>query len=77
MSAGGHIAAMMASIKNNNLRKNKISFIPRFEKKYVKGNPIHSKNLSPEARIKLLTQLKANRKQKAATAVFLCLVFKL
>ena len=39
-----HVAAMMASIKNNNLRKLKISFIPRFEKKYVKGAAIQSKD---------------------------------
>jgi len=64
MSAGGHIAAMMASIKNNSQRKNKLSFIPRFEKKYVKGNAIQSKDLTPEEKVKLLAQLRANRKRE-------------
>lgn len=64
MSAGGHISAMMATIKNNSQRKNKPSFIPRFEKKYTKGDAIHSKDLSPEDKVKLLAQLKVNRKRE-------------
>ena len=64
MSAGGHISAMMATIKNNSQRKNKLSFIPRFEKKYTKGDAIQSKDLSPADKVKLLAQLKINRKRE-------------
>ena len=60
----GAAASAITSLKNNNRRKN--SHIPFDENKtsHKHGKPINSKELTPEEKIKLLAQLKENRKRE-------------
>ena len=61
MSAGGHMAAMQATIKNNNRKKGKNKPFKNYVAKYTKGRPIFSKKLSFQEKRELLLKLKTNR----------------
>ena len=55
MGGEGHIAAMIASMKNNSRRKNKHTPFSRDNTIYKKGEPIETKKLTPiESEILLL-----------------------
>ena len=59
MSAGGSIAAMVASIKNNRRKRKRAPFS---DERLIKASePINTKELSEKAKKKLLKQLKEER----------------
>lgn len=62
MSAGGSIAAMIASMKNNNRRKNKHVPFSKDNPKYKKGKAIQSKEFTQLEKDLLMKELKENRK---------------
>jgi hypothetical protein len=70
MGGEGSIAAMIASLKNNNRRKNKIKPFSNYKKEYKKGKPISSKELTPQEKEKLLIQLKENRQKEKKLRVY-------
>lgn len=70
MSAGGSIAAMVASMKNNSRRKNKNKPFSNYKKEYKKGQPISSKEMSDQEKNLLLKQLKKNREVQSKQQVY-------
>lgn len=61
MGGEGSITAMIASIKNNNRRKNKNKPFSKYKKEYSKGKPISTKEISTEEKKQFLKFLKTNR----------------
>ncbi|PJB15103.1 MAG: hypothetical protein CO118_05135 [Flavobacteriales bacterium CG_4_9_14_3_um_filter_32_8] len=61
MGGEGHIAAMIASMKNNSRRKNKHTPFSRDNTIYKKGEPIEIKKLTPIESEILLLKLKEIR----------------
>ncbi len=61
MGGEGSIAAMIASMKNNNRRKNKSKPFSKYKKEYKKGKPISTKEMTSEEKIKFNQFLKTNR----------------
>ncbi|MGB0888225.1 MAG: hypothetical protein ACPGSL_08895 [Vicingaceae bacterium] len=61
MGGEGSIAAMIASMKNNNRRKNKNKPFSKYKKEYTKGKPISVKEMTPQEKENLLETLKQNR----------------
>ncbi|MDG1476542.1 MAG: hypothetical protein P8Q14_05310 [Vicingaceae bacterium] len=61
MGGEGSIAAMIASIKNNNRRKNKKKPFSKYKKEYTRSKPISNKKMTPQEKEDLLEKLKQNR----------------
>ena len=70
MSAGGSIAAMIASMKNNSRRKNKHIPFSKNSSKHKKGKAIQSKEFSQLEKDLLLKELKENRELENKQRVY-------
>ena len=58
MSAGGHMTAMQATIKDNDRRNSKNKPFKKYVAKYTKGKPLFSKKLSVQEKRELLITIK-------------------
>jgi hypothetical protein len=77
MGGEGSISAMIASMKNNNRRKNKNKPFSNYVKEYSKGKPISAKEMTPKEKEIFLQKLKENRdleKQQHIYKLFISLV---
>ena len=70
MSAGGSIAAMVASMKNNSRRKNKHVPFSKDNPKYKKGKAIQSKEFTQLEKDLLMKELKENRESENKQRVY-------
>ena len=70
----GYVLDMINSLKANSRRKDKHIAFDENKRKFKKGKPIHSKDLSPEDKVKLLAQLKANRKREGQLRTYKLMV---
>ena len=70
MSAGGSIAAMISSMKNNSRRKNKHIPFSQNLNNYKKGKPISSKEMTPKEKDLLLKKLKENKEKESKTHIY-------
>ena len=70
MSAGGSIAAMISSMKNNSRRKNKHIPFSKNSNKYKRGKAIHSKEFTQLEKELLMQELKENRELENKQRVY-------
>ena len=70
MSAGGSIAAMIASMKNNSRRKNKHTPFTANNKRYKKGKSLSSKEMTDIEREIFQNKLKTNRETEKKQQIY-------
>ncbi len=70
MGGEGHIAAMIASIKNNNRRKNKHTSFSTDNPNYKKGSPIKSRELTEEEKKVILEKIGIEKKREDKLRVY-------